>query len=245
MRATCACFPLPVRTIVASGTARRTSSTIAEPARSSSLADPDSATASRSGVASAPHPRSRNPRTAASGWAPPETVRSRTGPVPYQASPVSPASPAADPTSPIFAAPRVARSRSSPSVAITGCGDPGPKARTTLPVSLLRMSAPVMPCCEGRPPVPIVASTATGSSGTEPATAAPDASPRPCSIGRPPTNVGRGDRAMSERPIPFDTTRTTSGAFVLLRTTPGIAVPARTSGCARCSPSSGSRVGAT
>ena len=68
----CACdvcvLPVPVRTIVASGTGAED---LVHDRRAGTLVVArlilDSATASRSGVASAPHPASRNPRTAASG----------------------------------------------------------------------------------------------------------------------------------------------------------------------------------
>ena len=179
------------------------------------------------------------------------TVSSRIEPVPYHASPVRPTSPAEVWISPIFVAPPVARSRSSPSEAITGDGAPRPNARASRP-RVFRTHVPVMPCCDGSPPVPIVDSTAVGSSGSDPAVASPAAIPGSsarCLLvdpGRDEMRLNHGvtPLGMSRMPTHFHTIITTRGVERPGIATPGIAAPSRTSGCGRTRPSDGSSVGA-
>ena len=96
-----------------------------------------------------------------------------------------------------------------------------------------------MPCSDGIPPLPIVVSTAAGSSGRDPTSAVPIAA------------SSRFERAStiaavspSCSPIPFHTIVTISGEKAPGRTTPSRARPLRTSGNGRRIPRRCSRVGA-
>src|SRR6266542_6250163 len=99
-----------------------------------------------------------------------------------------------------------------------------------------------MPCCDGRPPVPIVVSVAPGSNGSEPA--APSSVPAP-SARSDERNGQSSDRASSsDDPTPFHAINRTS----LGRSPsemPAIEVPERTSGWSRSNPRTSLTVGAT
>ena len=225
-------------------------------ARSSSAGDPDSATASRSGVASAPQPRPRNPRTASAGCAPPSTspVADGSRPVPGVAGQSGVADGGSD--EPDLRGPLSrgrGRHRGSRSLAAVS------RDRTHAPPSrsLLRISAPVMPCCDGSPPLPIVASTAIGSTGTAPDTAIPRrrAGPfdRPDRLleshrrGRPEReDIGAGTIAACPTARSPSTPRGPRAAFARRHERPrGSPCRRGPRGAARWSPSSGSSVGAT
>ena len=123
---------------------------------------PPRETAIRSGVSSAPNPRSSIEPTDASGSPPTRTSSwSCSG---YHDPPTRPRSEASRATSPIDERSPKCRSRSSASVDTTDNGASSPHAGVNSPLSL-RTNDAVIPCWVGSAPVPIVSATPPDPAG--------------------------------------------------------------------------------
>ena len=221
--------PLPVpaiATVTEPPAARSAAATSARVRRSIEPTEPFSTTARMSGTSSRPNPSARSRSAAVTAELPvATTIASRSWPT-YQLPPTMPRSAWSLATRPISGRWSIAWSRSSGNVAITENGEPAPHDFTTRPPSF-RTSAPVIPCCDGRPPVPIVVSVAAGSSGREPVSPASVAVPRLMSEWS--DRQLRGSWRSSSVPTPFHaTSRTSRGRSP--SATPSTAFPARTSG---------------
>ncbi len=236
--------PVPATTNVAPGTRSRTIVTTCSVIESMPSIDPASTTPSTSVTSSSPSPSAATiALDAIAGRDPslPSTVTgSRSEASRYQPLPMIPRSASSASTAPTSARCPWTWSRSSAKAAITEPASGADHALERSPSSS-RTNVPVMPCVDGRLPVPIVVRVAAGSIGSEPVTAS--SVPAPRAIARRTKGHAPGRASRSREPTPFHAMSTTSGVPPSAAT-PSIASPVLTSGCGRRSPVIRSRVGA-